>query len=508
MVALKPFAVIEADAVVIGTGAGGAVVARELAEAGARVAILEEGDYLDAAHYGRATPMESVRMLYRKAGFTFTFGNRPILLPVGRTVGGTTVINSGTTLRARAEAIQRWRHEFGLLDLTGNLERYYERVELVQGVRRVPETMLNRAAQLFRLGAERLGYHGAVLHRNERGCRGAGRCFLGCPNNAKQGTHLTYIPRALRAGASLYTRCAARRILVRRGRVEGVRAWVHPGFPVTFRAPAVFVCGGALFTPNLLRTAGGIGGPHLGRHLKVHPATRVVGEFDEEVRAWDGVPQSYYVDEFFGRGISIEGIFLPPGVMGSQLPGFADGLDCYNRLTMLGYRIFEDAEGRVFGDILGLTRSWPIILMNLTPPDVERLREGAVRSAEILFAAGARRVFTGIRGYEVLRGPADLCRLAEAALSASDFELSGYHAQGTARMADDPAHGVCDPEGRVWGVEGLYVADASLLPATPQSNPQLSIQAFATHVAARFLERQGRSLVEPPSHVAAGHAAG
>ncbi len=491
---VPPGATVESDAIVVGTGAGGAVVAAELQQAGLSVVMLEEGAYFTARDYGHSTPLEAVRMLYRKSGMTFTVGNQSVLLPAGRCVGGTTVINQGTSLRAVPESVERWRSEFGLADLARDIDDLYARVEQVQGVKRIPDRLFGRHGELFKLGTERTGHTGEVISRNERGCRGAARCFLGCPNDAKQAVHLSYVPRALRAGARLHVRARVRKILVEGRRAAGVVTRKN-----VFRAPVVVVAAGAMYTPLLLRGCGGRG-RGLGRHLKMHPAVRAIGLFDEDIRGWSGTgtPQGWHLVDTLAEGISIEGIQLPPTVMGPSLPDFGAALGDvmlnYGRLLPLGVRTIEDTEGRVFPSL----SSWPILWYWLRRSDVDRLTRGAAIAAEILFAAGATKVFTGHRGFEELRTMDDVRRLKAARLGATDMEVSAYHAQGTARMADSPEKGPCDPTGQVWGVEGLYAADGSSMPATPVINPQLSIMAFATHVARSILARGGRSLSLSP----------
>lgn len=275
---------------------------------------------------------------------------------------------------------------------------------------------------------------------------------------------------------------------------------LRPHFVVTFRASAVVVAAGAVYTPLLLRGVRGRTGTGLGRHLKVHPASRVIGIFDEEVRGWEGVLQGYHLESTLSEGISVEGVFLPPALMGPSLPEFGEHLDevmrKFNHLAMLGYRVIEEAEGRVLPRVLGLPGSWPLVWYWLRRNDLAKLAKAASISAEILFAAGARKVFTAIRGHETLTSMDDVRRLREARVLASDMELSAYHCQGTARMAQTPGQGVADAWGQVWGVENLYVADASAMPSTPVMNPQLSIMAFATHVVAGILARRGRKLIE------------
>jgi choline dehydrogenase-like flavoprotein len=507
---------VEADAVVVGTGAGGAAAARELAEGGLSVALLEEGDYRTARDYGSVSALEAIRMLYRKGGFTFTTGNASVLLPSGCCVGGTTVINSGTALRALPEAVDRWREEFGLWELSRGLEGYYARVAEGLGVAPVPEPLLGKNGEIFRREAERAGRRAAVLHRAARGCRGAGRCFLGCPNDAKQATHLSYVPRALARGARLFVRARAERVVVEGRRAAGVQAVLRPregpAFEVEFRAPAVVLAAGAIYTPLLLAPVRGRRGRGLGAHLRIHPASRVVGLFDEEVRGWEGVPQGYHLEESLMEGFSIEGIFVPPSLMSPSLPevgaALEEVMDRYNHLGMLGYRVLEEGEGRVLARPWGRPAAWPLVWYWLRRSDAARLARAAAVAAEILRAAGARKVFTAIRGFEVLTSEAEIRLLREARPSGGDMELSAYHAQRTARMADSPDRGVVDPWGQVWGLRGLYVADASLLPFTPGTNPQVSIMAFATHVAAGILARLGRAPVLPVTAAAVGGSGG
>ncbi len=478
--------VFESDAVVVGTGAGGAVVARELAAAGLRVRVLEEGGYHTGRDYGPKTPLESVRMLYRKNGFTATMGNVPVLLPQGCAVGGSTVINSGTALRPLESTVLRWRDDFGLRELTDRLEEYAVRVERFLGVKPVPK--LSRANELFRLGADRMGYRGSVITRNERDCRGAGRCYLGCPNDAKQAMNVSYVPDALRRGAVLYTRAKARKVLIEKGRTVGVAT-----SRAQFRAPIVVVAAGACFSPLLLRRAG--------RHFVMHPGTKVIAHFDQEVRITEGVPQGFHIDQFMDQGVSLEAITLHPAIMSSQLPDFT-AIQDFNHLAVVACRIIEsETEGTVLRNPFG---SWPIIWYWLKPNDIEKVRQAVLVASDIYFAAGARKVYTGVHGFEEME-PRDVERLRRVKLGPGDLELMANHPQGSARWADSPEKGVADPDGQVWGVRGLYVADASSMPVSPVSNPQLSIMVFATHCARKILEGMGRTLLEE-SHVAGHHS--
>src|SRR5215218_2510044 len=197
--------VVRADACVIGTGAGGAPVAHVLAEAGMRVAVLEEGEQ-HAREALTARPRDMMASLYRDAAQTVTVGSPPVVLPLGRGIGGTTFVNSGTCFRTPDRIHARWVDELGLEALgPGSLDVHYEHVEREIGVSRVTEDIAGANALIAKRGAERLGWSGHFLDRNARGCKGSGVCAFGCPTGAKQDTGTTYMRWAHANGATTYT---------------------------------------------------------------------------------------------------------------------------------------------------------------------------------------------------------------------------------------------------------------------------------------------------------------
>ena len=189
------------DACVIGTGAGGAPVAKELAESGLTVAMLEEGERYTADDYD-AHPRDMSIKLYREAGQISTVGVPPIILPLGKTVGGSSHINSATCFRTPAAVLEMWTERFGLDALTPEeLDPYFRRVERELNVVRTPASVAGRNAEVVKRGADRLGYSGGFIYRNVRGCVGSGVCNFGCPTSAKQHVGVTYVPKAWDAGA-------------------------------------------------------------------------------------------------------------------------------------------------------------------------------------------------------------------------------------------------------------------------------------------------------------------
>jgi len=486
-----------AEVVVVGTGAGGAVVAAELAEAGLDVVLLEEGEDVGRRDF-TADALAQVRRLYRQRGLTGTIGNTYIPIPLGCAVGGTTVINSGTCWRAPQEVLSRWEREFGIPDLVDRgLAVEYERVESAIGVAPVPESLRGPGDERIRRGAEALGLRGEAIPRNAVGCRGTGVCIFGCPRDAKQSTNVSYVPRARAAGARLYARCRVDRIAMDGRRVRGVLATRRDArgraagtFEV--RAPRVVVAAGALLTPVLLARSGlARRRSAVGRHLRIHPATRVLARFDEPVRAWAGVPQSYHIHEFESEGIFLQGMWLPPELQAPAVPGVGrvhkERMAAYDRLASFGALISDTSSGRVLS--LG---GRPLAWYRMNRDDARRLLRGIAIVARVFFAAGAREVHPGVRQRPVLRSMAEAEALEHLAVRASDLDLMAFHPMGTARMGSDPARSAVDPTGRLYGASGVWVADASVFPTSTRVNPQVTIMAMATRIAQRLAEARER----------------
>ena len=482
-----------ADVAVVGTGAGGAVVAAELAQAGLDVALLEEGADIGRRDF-TAEPLVQVRRLYRQQGLTGTIGNTYIPIPLGCTVGGTTTINSGTCWRAPEAVLAGWEREFGIPDLAdGGLAAEYERVEQAIGVAPVPDSLLGPGDERIRRGAEALGWSGAVIPRNAVGCRGTGVCVFGCPRDAKQSTNVSYVPRARAAGARLYARCRVERIVMDGRCARGVVATRRDESGrvmgmLEVRAPGVVVAAGALLTPVLLARSGlARRGSPVGRHLRIHPATRVLARFDEPVRAWAGVPQSYHVHEFESEGIFLQGMWLPPELQAPAVPGVGrahkDRMAAYERLASFGALISDTSSGRVFS-LDGRPLAW----YRMNRSDARRLLRGIAIVARLFFAGGAREVYPGVRQRPVLRSMAEAEALERLAVRAADLDLMAFHPMGTARMGSEPARSAVDPSGRLHAASGVWVADASLFPTSTRVNPQLTIMALATRIARHIAE--------------------
>jgi len=459
---------IEADVCVVGAGAGGAVVAAELAEGGANVVLLEQGPAHNPDSF-TARPPQMLARLYRDGGQTVTFGTPPIGLPLGRGLGGTTMVNSGTCFRTPPRVLERWQGEFGLELSEASMRPHFERVERALSVSEVTPELAGNNASVARRGAERLGWSHGYLRRNAKGCVGSGVCAFGCPTSAKQHTGITYIPRAERAGARILTGVDVKRVLVKGGRATGV-----DGGEVEVRAPTVVLAAGAVHTPLLLRSSG-IDSNELGRNLTVHPATAAFALMDEIVDMARGVPQSFFVDEFASDGIMLEGVAGPPSYAAIALPlsgrRHQEAMSRYRHLAQFGLMVSDKPRGRIHS-----VAGRPVIRYDLDPRDLKRFRVGIRRLGELFEAAGALEVYLPLPS-----------GVAPERARALDLKLIGFHPLGSARADARASHGVVDSNLAVHGVDGLHVADGSVVPSALGVNPQLTIMALATRLAFKLL---------------------
>jgi choline dehydrogenase-like flavoprotein len=249
---------------------------------------------------------------------------------------------------------------------------------------------------------------------------------------------------------------------------------------------ATIVAGGAFGTPELLQRSG-VGGHQLGRNLHIHPACWVGARYDEDVRGWEGVMQSYYIDEWESERVLLEATFTPLTFGGAWLPGAGrdhqESMLDFGRIGSIGVQLADRSHGRVRVGRDGSLKA----AYRLTDDDTQRLVFGIARAAEIHFAAGAREVYPNIPRAGVLR-PGEVADFESKGFKASELRLEAFHPMGTARISAAEGDGVCDERGAVRGVEDLYVADASLFPTAVRVNPMMTIIAFAKQVAAGIAE--------------------
>lgn len=496
---------IECDVVVVGTGAGGAPIAAALAEQGLAVLLLEEGEHHTRQDFN-GRPVDMMRRLYRDGGTTTAFGNTAIPIPVGRGVGGTTLINSGTCYRVPEHTLAGWRATSGIDDLTTDrLAPFYAEAERVLEVAPSTAAAIGPVGGVVARGCDVLGWSHHPIPRNAPGCDGQGLCCFGCPTDAKRSTNVSYVPKALTAGATLLTGARVDRVRVEHGRAVGVEVWATdpsagasgvggqaPARPFRVRARAVVLACGTFGTPVLLQRQGlALKSGQVGRNLSIHPATAALARFDEDLRSFESVPQGYAVDEFHDEGILFEGSSLPLELTAALTPGFGPSftamMDDAQRSTIFGFLVKDSSRGTVTAGPAGpggaSAPARPRIRYWLNSHDLALVRRGMGLLARMFFAAGAREVNPPVAGFERLRSLRDVERMEAARYPAHHIDLTAYHPVGTCRMGADPANSVVGPDHQSHEVPGLYICDGSVFPGSPGVNPQLTIMALALRAA-------------------------
>jgi len=491
--------VIDCDVVVVGSGAGGATVAAELAEAGIDTVVLEEGSYYQTRDF-TADTSAMVRQLYRDGGATMAIGNPPVMFQEGRAVGGSTVINGGMSWRTPDPILARWEREARLPNIARELEPYFERVERRIHVAPMDTDAIGNDNWLLKKGADAKGWKIIGNLRNQAHCVGSNRCAFGCPTGAKQSALVSYIPRALHYGARVYADVCVDRISRHGKRATGVLGHVrHPdgtrGPNVAVRAKLVVSACGAIHTPALLERSGFRSPSGLvGHNLSLHPNVKVVAIFDEDVTGWKGAHQAFQVREFDEQGLGVfAAVNLPPSVLAMSFPHRGAQLGAlmqqYNHMVVAGLLCEDTTTGRV--RTIG---GRPQAFYQLSKHDAQTMQRGLALLCELLFAAGAKRVLLPFGHAKEVASADEAHRLLDRPIPPHGWEVVTVHMMGTARMGGDRSASVTDMHGLVHDADRLIVADASLFPTPIRVNPMETIMALATRAAAHVIDNTRRFL--------------
>ncbi len=494
------------DIAIVGSGAGGGTVAQELSglcRRGARIVVLEKGPKLGPAEF-TGHELEMSKVLYEDGG-GFLTAERTMTLAFGSAYGGSTVVYTGTSLPPPERILQRW-------DVPGitaaDLEPRVRKFMAANNVHFLEDRAINANNRLFAEGCRRLHYDVRQFPVNVRGCRGSSLCNLGCPNQAKQGTHRVQLPEAERNGVEVITRCEVLRIGERTLSVrvseklpeeKGEPSPWEPGeYEITARV--IVVCGGAVNSPALLLRSGiGRKLPQLGHGFTCHPAFIMVGEHPQPISNFVGHPKSFYLDQFAESDrFVLETCMYFPFVTAKAMAGFGEEhghfMNAFPRLQMILVLACDEAtrQNRVTVD----ARGKPVVHYRFTRAVVRGLLRGAVTSAKIFFAAGAQRVHMPVgKTMIAAEDAATLDRQAESDnFRPGKVPVSAAHLQGGCGMGRTAQDSVTDGYGRVHGVPWLYVADSSLFPNALEINPYLTIMALADRVAEHIRENAAKFL--------------
>jgi len=466
------------DAVVVGSGAAGSVMAYELARRGLDVTIVEAGERLDPTTFEHDELSMFVRA-YKHSGLQGTKDHDSLIVQ-GATVGGSTVINNAIFMRADLDRVLRDWAAAGAPVERAPLEAAYAEIEHALHVTDMPPDLANRGANVFLDGCEAIGIPGNLLRHNREECIACGWCNYGCRWNRKTSMLVTYIPWAEARGAQVLDRCEDVEVTVSGGRATGVR-FRRDGRAHAIDADRVVVCAGAIGSSGVLLRSGIDLGGRVGRGLHLLGGLFVTAEMEDPVDGFDGIGLCAIAHA--GEDIVIESYFAPPLVFSLRLGGwFASH---FNR--MLRYRHFVDGGAMVGTDpsgVVSLNHKGQVeIDFSFSDRDLARLIAGTKTLARIYLGGGALRVFPSSYEHLEIAGEDDLGLLDERIKRPDDFSLGSAHPQGGNAMSEDPSRGVVGMDFRVHGHESLYVADASVFPTNIWANCQATVMAMAHHAA-------------------------
>lgn len=481
------------DVIVIGSGAGGGTIGYTLASHGLNVVIVEEGKYIPPDELPTNTG-DALKKLYRNAGAYMILGNPPIAFAEGRCVGGSTVVNGGMCWRTPEKVLLAWKYEEGIKWADpSHLETYFSAIEKRLHVSEQPEETWSKASRVFYGGAKSLGWKVVTDRRNQKGCKGLGMCMVGCPANAKQSILHTYIQDALDAGVTVIPETKAERMIFNSHRCIGVMCKTEDDKRVILRSKVVVLSAGADMTPFLLMKSGfKSSSALLGKNLATHPNIKVVGVFDEEINQWRGAHQAHQVWEFREEGIVLATAGVPPFFLAMGTEDYGDKLRRYmeNAKRMLFSGVLLEDTGR--GVVKNFMNRNPLMIYNLNDFDFYRLKRGSALLSLLLFTAGAKKVLLPFRSLPEIRNPDQIPLMFDNGVKKEHIDLMTVHIMGTARMSCEPKRGVTDIWGRVYGLDNVFVADASLFPSPVGVNPMLSIMALSMKIGEYIVEHWNR----------------
>lgn len=493
---------LEADAVIVGTGAGGGMAAEILSEAGLRVVMIEEGPLRSSSDF-HMLEREAYPSLYQASAARQT-KDHGITILQGRNVGGSTTVNWTSSFRTPPETLAYWRDRYGLAMYTPEfLAPWFELVERRLSIH--PWEMApNENNAVLRRGAAKLGISTAVIPRNVKGCWNLGYCGMGCPTNAKQSMLVTTIPFALDRGAVLVHHARAERFTLDGDDVSGVDCSAleaadqrNRPYQITVKARAYIAAGGAIGTPALLLRSH-MPNPHrrLGARTFLHPTVLSAAAMPEAVNGFSGAPQSIYSDHFLHTqpidgpiGYKLEVPPIHPLLAAVTLPGFGDSgaaqmANFANTQVIIALMRdgFNDASPG--GDVELRHDHSPVLDYEVTPYVWDGMRRSLLTMAEIQFAAGAKTVMPIHESAVPYRSWTEAkAAIAELPMEILRCRVVSAHVMGGCAMGNDEHVAVVSGNGRHHAAGNLYVFDGSMFPTSLGVNPQLSIYAIVARNA-------------------------
>ncbi|GBF51394.1 GMC-family oxidoreductase [Leptospira ryugenii] len=503
---------LQADVVVIGSGAGGGVAAAELSKAGWKVILIEEGSYFTPAQFNSDEFISQAR-LYRDAGFIVS-EDQTISILQGRTVGGSTTINWQTSLYPPIYVTDEWEKRFGWKPVSREvMDPFVSEVHERLGVHDVPNELVNANNNVLRVGGKKLGLNPQILKNNNRGCIGLGRCGLGCPINAKQSAFLTWIPDAISNGATVISNMKA--IKIEDGSMKRVYAEFMPDAyeqapqvhieSLEISAPVVIVSAGAIEGPALLQRSS-LGNDWVGKNLKVHPTSTIFGRFDQEIKMFQGPPQSIVIKDGHnqngtGYGYWLEAAPYRPTLASALLPFVGKQqfgvVKNYKNLNAGIVLVRDGAAGQADASV-----KWSFgrrkVYFNLTKEDGQNMLRGLKALAEITVAAGAKELIFPFsrmeKPYQVEKN-ANFDWVLQESIQSGDLSVGSAHPHGSIQSASTEEMGAVGLNLELYGHKNIFVMDASIYPTGLSVNPQITTMSLVLR-AARQLAQEKKQRTE------------
>ncbi len=486
---------LDCDVCVVGSGAGGAVLAAGLVDRGLDVVMLEAGSYYTREDFKGDQPWAFDHMYQERAGRATE--DLAITILQGRSVGGSTTINWTTCYRTPDRIYQHWAEHHGVQGITTPImEPHFEAVERRLNIREWPAASANGNNQVLWRGGNKLGWHPHALRRNVRGCVNSGYCGEGCPVDAKQGMAVSYLDDAVRGGLRLISNAEVERITWSERRADSVVAQAldpesdHPvGISITVRAKVIVSAGGAINGPALMLRSGIDAGGRVGKRTFVHPVSGLSGLYDEFIGPWSGAPQSIGCHHFVDRGPDKMGFFLEAAPLQPMLASTVGSLfggehaAFMRKLGHVGVVIALGIDGLLPQDVGGevVLKSDGRVWLRYPIQDhlVECIRAAHKEMARVHFAAGATQVASLHTSPVVMNSVDELGKLDSATYGAHEQSLFTAHVMGGCAMGGSAETSVVDSELRMWDFDNLFVVDGSVFPTSLGVNPSESIYALA-----------------------------
>jgi choline dehydrogenase-like flavoprotein len=495
---LKADSTLECDVCIVGSGAGGAHVAQRVASQGKRVIVLEEGGFHTSDRFDGAE-MTAYRNLYQEGGGRTTTDQSMSILQ-GRAVGGTTVVNWTTCFRTPKRVFDHWHEHHGVAGIGYDaLVPHWEQVEKRLNVVQVKLEQVNKNNLVTLRGAQQLGWHSDLLHRNVKNCAQTGYCGMGCAIDAKQSMLVTMLPEAVAAGASIYANAWVEHITRERRTCTSVVARMRDpasdkpnGITLTVKAKVTVLAGGAINTPALLLRSQIDANGRTGMRTYFHPAIPAVGVHEERIDPFTGSPQYVHSEQFVARGrdkmsFLLEGGPIFPVLFGSHSPAFGKEKQAMmditphlsNTLVLLhdGFDLTNHDEG---AQVTLREGGLPRVDYKWTERLIEGLKSGLAAALRIQLAGGAKQAFSGHPRY--VRSEAEIEKMiAEAPFAPNKIPVGVAHVMGGCPMGSNERTSIVDSRTlRHHGFDNMFVIDGSVYPTSLTVNPQLSIYGLAS----------------------------